>query len=124
GIDRRAGGELRGAVLHEAEGRRLAKSDDSARGESARGGGDGVTLINGTRQSLAFQVPGRPVHLLPGEGVVLPEAYLDTLEVKYLCQQGALLRKGPSPEVHGGPDAGAAHGGRGDRGRTRPHRGK
>lgn len=55
------------------------------------GGAAHVTVRNTTRTSLNFRVPGQSLHLAPGQNHELPKAYLETPELKVLCQQGAVV---------------------------------
>jgi hypothetical protein len=62
-----------------------------------------VTVRNTTRGSLSFRVPGMSLHLLPGQSIEVPAAYLDTDELASLCRQGAIARVKAASAVQPAP---------------------
>jgi hypothetical protein len=50
-----------------------------------------VRIRNATSNSLSFRLPGRSIHLAPGDSLDVPKAYLETDELKALHRQGAVV---------------------------------
>lgn len=91
-----------------------AAADALSKAASAAASLESVTIGNSTRTGLTFRVPGKSLHLAPGQVLDLPKAYLDTPELKALCRQGAISEIPPkpnagknraAPEGEGGPQA-------------------
>jgi hypothetical protein len=54
-----------------------------------------VRIKNTTRAPLSFQVPGRSIHLLPGQSAEVAQAHLDTAELGLLCRAGTVIEVAP-----------------------------
>jgi hypothetical protein len=67
-----------------------------------------VTIRNVTRSSLSFQVPGESIRLMPGQSVEVHRVYLETAELKTLCDQGAVTEIEPRAATSAAPTEGDA----------------
>jgi hypothetical protein len=81
-----------------------------------------VTIRNVTRSSLSFQVPGESIRLPPGQSVEVHKAYLETAELKTLCQQGAVTEVEPRPAAKAAADEGDKESGSEPARRTGPRK--
>ena len=78
---------------------------------------DAVQIRNTTRTSVTFRVPGRSIHLRPGQTTEVPRPYLETTELGALRRQGAVVEAGavspppPAPAPTRGRRGGGDKGG-------------
>ncbi len=65
--------------------------------KSVEPGMDEVKIRNTTRSSVSFRVPGRSIHLRPGQTTEVPRPYLESAELGALRRQGAVIETGGDP---------------------------